>query len=149
MKKYSFRLEPVLKYKNDKLEIIKNEHAKIISRIVQQEEKIETMEKGRSQFEISFNQKKSNGITPFEAINYENYLEHQTYMIKREYSVLSGIKEEEAEKKEELLEAKKEVLTIEKLKEISMEQYRQAVNKENEMFIEEFVSNSRSSVRAH
>lgn len=147
MKKYSFRLEPVLKYKNDRLEIIKNEHAKIISRIVKQEEKIETMEKGRSQFEISFNQKKSNGITPFEAINYENYLEHQTYMIKREYRVLHGIKEEEQEKKEELLEAKKEVLTIEKLKEISMEQYRQAANKENEMFIEEFVSNSRSAVR--
>ena len=147
MKKYSFRLEPVLKYKNDKLEIIKNEHAKIINKMVKQEEKIEGMEKGRSQFEISFNQKKSSGITPFEAINYENYLEHQTYMIKQEYGVLNGIKAEEAEKKEELLEAKKEVLTIEKLKEISMEQYRQAVNKENELFIEEFVSNSRVAVK--
>ncbi len=147
MKKYSFRLEPVLKYKNDKLEIIKNEHAKIINRIVRQEEKIEAMEQKRNSFVISFNNKKSSGITPFEAINYENYLVQQMHKIKQEQIVLSGIKEEEALKKEELLEAKKEVLTIEKLKEISKEQYRQAESKENEMFIEEFVSNSRSAVK--
>ena len=44
LKKFSFRLEPVLKYKNDRLEVLKNEHAKIVNKIMKQEEKIKELE---------------------------------------------------------------------------------------------------------
>mgnify|MGYP003378105372 FL=1 len=43
-----------------------------------------------------------------------------------------------------MIEAKKEKLSIEKLKEIKVEQYKKAVQKENELFIEEFVSNAKT-----
>lgn len=148
MKKFSFRLEPVLKYKNDRLEVLKNEHAKIVNKIMKQEEKIKELENSRRQYEGAFNQKKLQGILPIEAINYQNYLDRQNYIIKREYTVLKKIRDEESEKKDQILEAKKESLSIEKLKEINMEQYRKDVNRENELFIEEFVSNSRASVRS-
>ncbi|MBS4959348.1 MAG: flagellar export protein FliJ [Clostridiales bacterium] len=148
MKKFSFRLEPVLKYKNDRLEVLKNEHAKIVNKIMKQEEKIKELENSRRQYEVAFNQKKLQGILPIEAINYQNYLDRQNYIIKREYTVLKKIRDEESEKKDQILEAKKESLSIEKLKEINMEQYRKDVNRENELFIEEFVSNSRASVRS-
>lgn len=148
LKKFSFRLEPVLKYKNDRLEVLKNEHAKIVNKIMKQEEKIKELENSRRQYEGAFNQKKLQGILPIEAINYQNYLDRQNYIIKREYTVLKKIRDEESEKKDQILEAKKESLSIEKLKEINMEQYRKDVNRENELFIEEFVSNSRASVRS-
>ena len=81
------------------------------------------------------------------AVNYQNYLTRQNHIIRREYTVLEHIRKEEEKKKEEILEAKKESLSIEKLKEITMEEYRREASKENEMFIEEFVSNSRAAAR--
>ncbi len=60
---------------------------------------------------------------------------------------MEHIRKEEERKKEEILEAKKESLSIEKLKEITMEEYRKEASRENEMFIEEFVSNSRAAAR--
>ena len=146
MKKFSFKLEPVLKYKNDTLEALRNEHAKILQRIVQQEEKIEAMENSRNACAAEFDEKKLTGITPMEAINYQNYLQRQNVLINREYGVLQGIRREEEAKKNEVLEARKESMIIEKLKEIKMEDYRKEEAKAHEAFIEEFVSNARSRI---
>ena len=146
MKKFSFKLEPVLKYKNDTLEALRNEHAKILQRIVQQEEKIEAMENSRNACAAEFDGKKLTGITPMEAINYQNYLQRQNVLINREYGVLQGIRKEEEAKKNEVLEARKESMIIEKLKEINLEEYRQEEAKAQEAFIEEFVSNARSRI---
>lgn len=147
MKKFSFKLEPVLKYKNDRLEMLRNEHAGILRRIRAQEDKITGLEAGRDHCAAEFNAKKLSGIIPVEAVNYQNYLNRQNLIIKREYNILSRIQKEEEQKKDEILEAKKESLSIEKLKEINMEEYRKEMTKENETFIEEFVSNSRSAAR--
>lgn len=147
LKKFSFKLEPVLKYKNDKLKLLRNEHAKILQRIVAQEEKIAALEKSREAFAVEFDEKKASGITPMEAVNYQNYLTRQNAVINREHGVLHGIRQEEEQKKAEILEARKESMAIEKLKEINLEQYRKEENKENEQFIEEFVSNSRAAER--
>ena len=146
MKKFSFKLEPVLKYKNDTLEALRNEHAKILQRIVQQEEKIESMENSRNACAAEFDGKKLTEITPMEAINYQNYLQQQNVLINREYGVLQGIRKEEEAKKNEVLEARKESMIIEKLKEINLEEYRKVEAKAHEAFIEEFVSNARSRI---
>ena len=52
----------------------------------------------------------------------------------------------EEAKKNEVLEARKESMIIEKLKEINLEEYRKEEAKANETFIEEFVSNSRARI---
>ena len=147
MKKFSFKLEPVLKYKNDTLELLRNEHAKILLRIVKQEEKIAGLEAQRDACAAEFDAKKAGGIAPMEAVNYQNYLTSQNAIIRREYEALAKIREEEERKKEEVLEARKESLAIEKLKELRKEEYRKEEAREQEMFIEEFVSNSRAADR--
>ena len=147
MKKFSFKLEPVLKYKNDRLEMLRNEHAGILRRIRAQEDKIAGLEWERDACAAEFNAKKLSGIIPVESVNYQNYLTRQNHIIRREYTALEHIRKEEERKKEEILEAKKESLSIEKLKEITMEEYRKEASRENEMFIEEFVSNSRAAAR--
>lgn len=148
MKKFSFKLEPVLKYKNDTLELLRNEHARILLRIVKQEEKIARLEAERDACAAEFDEKKAAGILPIEAVNYQNYLNRQNANIRREYEALQKIREEEERKKAEVLEARKESLVIEKLKELRKEEYRKEETRENELFIEEFVSNSRAAERS-
>lgn len=78
-----------------------------------------------------------------EASVYESYLQRQNAVIRTEHKKLKQLQKTEEEKRNIMIEAKKEKLSIEKLREIKVGQYNQAVQKENEMFIEEFVSNSR------
>ena len=76
------------------------------------------------------------------------YIARQDAVLKREYAVLKTLQKAEAEKREKMIEAKKEKLSIEKLKEIKISQYNKAMQKENEAFIEEFVSNAKIKLNA-
>lgn len=143
MKKFSFQLEPVLKYKSDMLEVRRNEHSRALKAVVDQENHIQELENEKKAFMLEFEEKKKGFITVVEASVYESYLQRQNAVIRTEYTKLKQLQKKEEEKRNIMIEAKKEKLSIEKLREIKVGQYNQAVQKENEMFIEEFVSNSR------
>lgn len=143
MKKFSFQLEPVLKYKSDMLEVRRNEHSRALKDVVDQENHIQELENEKKAFMLEFEEKKKSFITVVEASVYESYLQRQNAVIRTEYKKLQQLQKKEEEKRNIMIEAKKEKLSIEKLREIKVGQYNQAVQKENEMFIEEFVSNSR------
>ncbi len=144
MKKFSFQLEPVLKYKGDILEVLKNEHSMALKDVVEQETVIQNLENEKKAFLFEFNEKKKNAMTVMEAGIYERYLQKQNAIISSENNKLKELQFKEAKKREKMIEAKKEKLSIEKLKEIKVEQYKKAVQKENELFIEEFVSNAKT-----
>ncbi len=143
MKKFSFQLEPVLKYKSDILEVRRNEHSRALKAVVDQENHIQELENEKRAYMLEFEEKKKGFITVIEASVYESYLQRQNAVIRTEYKKLQQLQKKEEEKRNIMIEAKKEKLSIEKLREIKVGQYNQAVQKENEMFIEEFVSNSR------
>ena len=65
--------------------------------------------------------------------------------IQRETLRLEALREAEEKKREEVVEAKKETSSIEKLKERKLEDYNKAVLKSDEQFIEEFVSSTRAN----
>ncbi|MCQ4726576.1 flagellar FliJ family protein [Anaerotignum faecicola] len=148
MKKFSFHLEPVLKYKGDILEVVKNEHSKALRDVADQEERIKTIENNKKEYIRQFDEKKKKFITVAEAEIYGMYIARQDAVLKREYAVLKTLQKAEAEKREKMIEAKKEKLSIEKLKEIKISQYNKAMQKENEAFIEEFVSNAKIKLNA-
>lgn len=143
MKKFSFQLEPVLKYKSDILEVRRNEHSRALKAVVDQENHIQELENEKKAFMLEFEEKKKGFITVVEASVYQSYLQRQNAVIRTEYTKLKQLQQKEEEKRNIMIEAKKEKLSIEKLREIKVGQYNQAVQKENETFIEEFVSNSR------
>ena len=143
MKKFSFQLEPVLKYKSDILEVRRNEHSRALKAVVDQENHIQELENEKRAYMLEFEEKKKGFITVIEASVYESYLQRQNAVIRTEHKKLKQLQKTEEEKRNIMIEAKKEKLSIEKLREIKDGQYNQAVQKENEMFIEEFVSNSR------
>ena len=67
MKKFSFHLEPALKYKGDILEVVKNEHSKALRDVADQEERIKTIENNKKEYIRQFDERKNKFITVAEA----------------------------------------------------------------------------------
>ena len=78
---------------------------------------------------------------------YENYLEALGVRIRKKYEELAKLKEKEEAKRNEVVEAKKETSSIDKLKEKKFKEYESEVQKEEERFIEEFVATKKAMAR--
>ncbi len=81
-----------------------------------------------------------NGIKISEIHTYENYLESLGLKIRQKQEQLKRLMIKEEAKRNEVVEAKKETSSIDKLKEKKRQEYDKVVQKEEEQFIEEFVA---------
>ena len=144
MKKFRFSLETVLDYKNQVLDAIRAEHAAILAQVRAQEQVVENMEKEHRQVDGEFTQRKLEGLTVLDALNYEQYLRSLEREIQTEYYKLAKLRKQEEAKRAQVVEARQETATIEKLKEHKLEDYRKAEQKDEEQRIEEFVSTTRA-----
>lgn len=144
MKKFSFSLDNVLSYKNQVLDNLMNEHAAILAEIRRQEELILSLQQQYVDCGETLRQEQRQGITVMKIYTYENYLDVLSYRVKKEQDVLALLKKQEGIKRHQVVEAKKESASIEKLKEKKIDRYNKEVQKEEEQLIEEFVSNARS-----
>lgn len=144
MKKFSFSLDTVLKYKNQVLDSLQNEHGKAVKQVNEQEEHIHCLQTEYQNCNESFNEKKIVGMTIVEASFYESYFRQMESKIKKEYIKLEKLEHIAEQKRIEMVEAKKETASIEKLKEKKVEQHNKEVAKSEELFIEEFVSHCRT-----
>ena len=144
MKKFSFSLETVLDYKNQVLETLQTEHGAILAQIRAQEKVIEDLEAEYRQSDADFTQRKMEGINIMDAMSYEAYLRSLERKLQEEYHKLERLQKREEEKRMQVVEARKETATIEKLKEHKLEDYRKAEQKDEEKMIEEFVSATRA-----
>ncbi len=144
MKKFRFSLETVLDYKNQALDALRAEHGAILAQVRAQEAVVEGLEREYSQVDGEFTQRKLEGLTVLDALNYEQYLRALEREVKEEYRKLSLLRRQEEQKRGQVVEARKETATIEKLKEHKLEDYRKAEQKDEELRIEEFVSTTRA-----
>lgn len=145
MKKFTFGLDTVLDYKNQILSNLKLEHGKIIAELNQQESILEELKQKYLGYVNEFNEKKLSGITIIEARAFEMYIKQVDDQMKFQMQKIAQIRKLEEKKRQEVIEARKEAAAIEKLKEKKIEQYNKDVKKSEELFIEEFVSNSMSA----
>ena len=144
MIKFRFSLETVLDYKNQVLDAIRAEHAAILAQVRAQEQVVENLEKEHRQVDGEFTQRKLEGLTVLDALNYEQYLRSLEREIQTEYYKLAKLRKQEEAKRAQVVEARQETATIEKLKEHKLEDYRKAEQKDEEQRIEEFVSTTRA-----
>ncbi|MFT4005471.1 MAG: flagellar export protein FliJ [Lacrimispora sp.] len=144
MKKFSFPLDTVLNYKDQVLDNLKNEHAQILAKVAQQEKWINTLADQRSSACIRFQEEIRNGIAINVMREYESYITYMQQKILAEQGILQRLKRREEQKRAEVVEARKETASIEKLKEKKLVQYNKDVLRSEELFIEEFVSNTTS-----
>ena len=144
MKKFRFSLETVLDYKNQALDALRAEHGAILARVRAQEKVVEDLEREHREADEDFTRRKLEGINITDALSYEQYLRALERRLQVEYRKLDDLRHREEQKREQVVEARKETATIEKLKEHKLESYRKAEQKDEEQRIEEFVSTARA-----
>ena len=144
MKKFRFSLETVLDYKNQALDALRAEHGAILAQVRAQEQLIEDLETEHRQADDDFTQRKLEGINVLDAMSFEQYLRSLERKLQEEYRKLDRLRRREEDKRAQVVEARKETATIEKLKEHKLEDYRKAEQKDQEQQIEEFVSSTRA-----
>mgnify|MGYP001044407878 FL=1 len=143
MKKFRFSLETVLDYKQEVLSALQTEHAAILARVHAQEDLLEELENYYSELDAEFTERKLEGITILDAMQYEQYLRATERQIEEAVEILERLRAEAEAKRLEVVEAKKDTSSIEKLREKKLDSYNKAVQKSEELIIEEFVTTTR------
>ena len=143
MKKFRFSLEAVLDYKQEVLSALQTEHAAILARVHAQEDLLEELENYYSELDAEFTERKLEGITILDAMQYEQYLRATERQIEEAVEILKQLQAEAEAKRLEVVEAKKDTSSIEKLREKKLDSYNKAVQKSEELIIEEFVTTTR------
>ena len=143
MKKFKFALDSVLSYKQQVLDALKGEHAAILAQVREQEERLETVRKEYRDYDAEYTQRKTEGITIADAMIYQGGLRALERDIQRETDRLEELRKQEEAKRQEVVDAKIDTSSIEKLKEHKLEDYNKAVQKAEENLIDEFVSSRR------
>ena len=144
MKKFKFSLDSVLSYKQQVLDALKGEHAAILAEVRAQEEVLEATWQAYRDCNEEFCQRKLEGMTIADAMFYETGLRTLERDIQRETDKLEVLKKKEEKKRQEVVDAKIDTSSIEKLREHKLEDYNKAVQKAEENLIDEFVSSARA-----
>ena len=150
MKKFKFSLDSVLSYKQQVLDALKGEHAAILAQVREQEDVLEAAWQAYRDCNEEYRQRKAEGITVMDAIFYQNGLRVLERDIQRETDRLEELRRQEEAKRQEVVGAKIDTSSIEKLREHKLEDYNKALQKAEECLIDELVisARERSSVGA-
>ncbi len=144
MKKFTFSLDKVLDYKTQVEQNLINEHSQIVQKIKKVEGHIEHLETEFSDVSLSLQEQKEKGCLVQSFYLYEGYLSNIETNIKREKNELKNLVVTEELKRKEVIQAKTETTSIDKLKEKRITAYQHEVRKAEELFIEEFVASKRA-----
>lgn len=149
MKKFKFPLDTVLSYKQQVLDALRGEHAAILAEVHAQEEWVEHLWQEYRAYSEEYRQRTAEGLVMTEALMYQTGLRSIEREIQRETEKLDALRAKEEAKRAEVVEAKKDTSSIEKLREKKLDAYHKEEAKSEEVFIEEFVSTMRVVSRAN
>ncbi len=144
MKKFKFSLDSVLSYKEQVLEALQGEHAVILAEVREQEDVLEACWQEYRECNEEYRQRKAEGIAITDAMVYQNGLRVLEANIQRETDKLEQLRKKEEAKRQEVVDAKIDTSSIEKLKEKKLELYNKEAAKNEEVLIDEFVSSARA-----
>ena len=148
MKKFRFSLETVLDYKNQALDALRAEHSAILAQVRAQEEVLEAVWGRYRTYNEEYRVRKAEGLAIIDATLYQNGLRAVEGEIQRETDRLEELRRQEERKRTEVVEAKKETASLEKLREKKLDLYNKEAAKAEERFLEEFVSTTRANQSA-
>ena len=130
-------------YKQQALDALQVEHGAILAQVKAQEQHIENLEAEYRHLDGEFSRRKLEGITIVDAMKYDQYLRAMERQLEEAYRRLEVLQRQAEEKRQEVVEAKKETSSIEKLREKKLDGYNKAVQKSEEAMIDELVSTKR------
>lgn len=144
MKKFEFSLDTVLSYKQQVLDALRGEYAQAMAQVRAQEALLEKLWREYRDCGEDYRDRALKGMPITEALMYQSALRASEQEIQRETERLEVLEAEAEERREKMVDAKKETSSIEKLKEKKLDAYHKAEAKSEELFIEEFVSSTRA-----
>ncbi len=143
MKKFRFQLDTVLGYKQQVLDNRLVEHGAAVAQVTKQEAVLADARTRMSNYENEFQQKQAEGMTMFEALKYQNCMQALIREVDRETEKLIHLRRIEEEKRARVVESRVETKTLEKLKEIKLQDYNKGVQKDEERFIDDLTATRR------
>lgn len=141
MKKFSFSLQKVLEIKEQIIENLKAELSSLNNELAEAEAEIRGLKVKYSEIEKEFNEKSSLAITVGEMSYYKMYMSGVLKKIELKEEEKADLVKKIEYKRQEIISKNIEISSFEKLKEKELEKYNSALLKNEELFIEEFVSN--------
>lgn len=147
MKKFVFALDKVLDYKEQVENSLRSEYAQKMDKVKRQERYIDSLNAEFAGCRNEFEARKKQGCSINLMVSYDGYLNSLRRQIEEERVILSELKADAERKRAEMVEAKVETSSFEKLKEKKLKEYEKESRKKEEQFIDEFVSNSASTGR--
>lgn len=144
MKRFAFSLDKVLTYKEQVEYNLRSEYGQIMQRVASEEAILLRLNEEYDYRCKKYEEEKRRGCTIGDLKMHEDYLENLLFRIHKSRKILEQLKKEEEKKREEVIRAKTETSSIDKLKEKRMKEYSATVRKEEENLIEEFVANATS-----
>jgi flagellar FliJ protein len=137
MKRFQFSLNTVLSYKQQVLEELQNEHGQLLYQVRQQELVLQAAEERYRGLNLEFRQAETEGLTIAEALRYESGLRFLEDEIQREAKRLREYEAAAEEKRRQVVAARQDTASLEKLKDKKWEDYQKQVQKGEELLIEE------------
>ncbi len=143
MKRFKFELETVLGYKQQVLDGIKSEYATLMDRVRKQEIRLNQTTQEHRNLNAEFRKAETEGMSIASARSYEIGLRVLETRIRTETEVLNQYIADAELKREEMVLAKQESATLEKLRENNLKSYRKDAQRQEELFIDELVAAAR------
>lgn len=140
MKKFQFSLSTVLGYKQQVQEGLQNEHAQLLHRVREAEQRLEELEEAYRSCNRELREAEAKGTTVAEVLKYQSALRYWEQQIHDARAHLVQCRQAAEAKRAELVVARQETASLEKVRERKQEEYRHQVQKSEELFIEELVA---------
>lgn len=140
MKKFQFSLDNILGYRQQVLEAVQQEYAAKQALVINQENLIRGMEQEYNEFNQEFCRKKAEGMTMVEAMGSEGCLRALEGDIRKQMVKLMELQREAEAKREEMVLAKQDTSSTEKLREKKLDDYNKELQKGEEALIDELVA---------
>ena len=145
MKKFAFSLDKVLTYKEQIEHNLRAEYAQIVQKVAREEERLQMLEEEHAVCRMRYEEEKNRGSTIRQMKIYEGYLESVLWKIQKTEKIIDRLKAEEEKKRVEVIAAKTEASSIDRLKDKRKKEYNAAERKAEEIFVEEFVAHTSSA----
>lgn len=143
MKKFVFPLENVLSYKRESLEMLQNEMAQIRQKIRELEEEIAARRRESAELDRALALRLRTGMETCDFAAHKRYFHELDRRIGALEGKRAALLREAAAKQEEIVRMNSDISGLEKLREKQLRAYEAEDRKEQEQFVEEFVTRAK------
>ncbi len=148
MKKFRFPLDIVLEYRRQVQDSLQVELGAAAAEVRRQEQVLEDAHRRYADINREYREKAALGLSIAEMRGYETGLKVQQGVIARELAQLETLRRRMEAKRQELVSAKLDVSSVEKLREKKLRAYVKDVEKSEEQFIDDLVGARSNSGRS-